>query len=102
MNQATRLHLAHPALADPEYYVPGLPADWVTERYGIPANEIAKLGSAENPLGPSPMAMEAICDAVGHIHLYPSWTAEPLRQKLAARPSATTGTTSSVDQARPR
>ncbi len=83
MNQATRLHLAHPALADPEYYVPGLPADWVTERYGIPANEIAKLGSAENPLGPSPMAMEAICDAVGHIHLYPSWTAEPLRQKLA-------------------
>ena len=78
------MQVAHPGLVDPEYYVPGLPGDWVTERYGIPPDEVAKLGSAENPLGPSPKAADAVREAVGRMHLYPSWTAEPLREKLAA------------------
>ncbi len=79
------LNLAHPGLADPEYYVPGLPADWVTERYGIPADEVAKLGSAENPFGPSPKAMDAVRDAIARMHMYAPWTAEPLREALAAK-----------------
>ena len=37
------LHLANSNLKDPEFYVPGLPVDWVTARYGIPADEVAKL-----------------------------------------------------------
>jgi len=79
------LKLATPALENPEFYVPGLPADWVTARYGIPVDEVAKLGSAENPFGPSPKAMAAITHELGNIHMYASWTAEPLRDALAEK-----------------
>ena len=77
------MHFSHPALAAPEFYVPGLPADYVAERYGISADEIAKLGSAENPLGASPLAVQAIRERLDELHLYPSWTAEPLREKIS-------------------
>lgn len=79
------MHLAHPGLKDPECYVPGLPTDWVARRYGIAPEQVAKLGSAENPLGPSPKAVEAVRDTAERLHLYPSWTAEPLREALATR-----------------
>ncbi len=79
------MRFAHQGLENPEYYVPGLPADWVSERYGIPADEISKLGSAENPFGASPMAKAAISEALGEAHLYASWTAEPLRIKIAEK-----------------
>ncbi len=78
------MQLAHPGLKDPEYYVAGLPRDWVSQRYGLPPEQIAKLGSAENPHGPSPLAVAAVTAALDRLHLYPSWTAEPLREKLAA------------------
>lgn len=77
------MRFAHPGLGTPEYYVPGLPADHVSQRYGIPLDEIAKLGSAENPYGASPLASEAVVEQLGALHLYPSWTAEPLREKIA-------------------
>ncbi|MCE2512409.1 MAG: aminotransferase class I/II-fold pyridoxal phosphate-dependent enzyme [Acidimicrobiia bacterium] len=77
------MRLSHPALADPEFYVPGLPADYVVARYGISAADIAKLGSAENPLGPSPLAVQAVRERLDDLHLYPSWTAEPLREKVS-------------------
>lgn len=77
------MRLSHPALADPEFYVPGLPADYVAARYGISGADIAKLGSAENPLGASPLAVQAIRERLDDLHLYPSWTAEPLREKIA-------------------
>ena len=66
-----------------EYYVPGLAGEYVAERYGIALADIAKLGSAENPHGASPKARAAVTEAMDRLHLYPSWTAEPLRQKLA-------------------
>lgn len=74
---------AHPALANPEYYVPGLPADFVADRYGIAPADIAKLGSAENPYGASPKAAAAVAESLDRMHLYPSWTAEPLRTRIA-------------------
>lgn len=77
------MQLAHPGLLEPEYYVPGLPVDHVARRYGIDPAEIAKLGSAENPFGASPKAVEAVTETLGSLHLYPSWTAEPLRRKIA-------------------
>ena len=77
------MRLGHPALAAPEYYVPGLPAGYVAARYGINATDIAKLGSAENPLGASPLAVQAVSEHLHDLHLYPSWTAEPLRAKVA-------------------
>lgn len=74
---------SHPGLKNPEYYVPGLTTDYVAERYGLRADEIAKLGSAENPYGASPLARQAVVDSLDRLHLYPSWTAEPLREKIA-------------------
>ena len=79
------MRLWNPALADPEFYVPGLGADYVADRYGLSPAGIAKLGSAENPLGPSPLAVQAIREHLSDLHLYPSWTAEPLRAKIALR-----------------
>lgn len=77
------MRLAHPALANPEFYVPGLPTDYVAARYGIGAADVAKLGSAENPLGASPLAVQAVRERLDDLHLYPSWTAEPLRERLS-------------------
>ena len=77
------MRVSHPALADPEFYVPGLPSDYVAARYGIGGGDIAKLGSAENPLGASPLAVQAIGERLDDLHLYPSWTAEPLREKIS-------------------
>ena len=74
---------AHPGLKNPEYYVPGLASEYVAQRYGIAPGDIAKLGSAENPYGVSPLARAAAADALDRLHLYPSWTAEPLREKVA-------------------
>ena len=54
------MHYAHLGLETPEYYVPGLPVDYVADRYGIPLADIAKLGSAENPHGASPLAAAAV------------------------------------------
>lgn len=78
------MHFAHPGLKSPEHYVPGLASDWVAQRYGLPVDQIAKLGSAENPLGPSPLATRAIAGQLKDLSLYPSWTAAPLRDKLSA------------------
>ncbi len=77
------MRYAHPGLAQPEYYVPGLPTDHVAQRYGIDPDQIAKLGSAENPFGASPKAKAAVGEAMDRLHLYPTWTAEPLREKIA-------------------
>ena len=77
------MRLSHPGLDDPEFYVPGLPVDYVAARYGVSGAAIAKLGSAENPLGASPLAVQAIRERLDDLHLYPSWTAEPLREKVS-------------------
>ena len=77
------MRLSHPGLDDPEFYVPGLPVDYVAARYGVSGAAIAKLGSAENPLGASPLAVQAIRERLDDLHLYPSWTAGPLREKVS-------------------
>lgn len=46
--------------------------------------EVIKLGSNENPLGPSPRAIEAIKRAAADIHRYPSVETYDLKCKLAA------------------
>jgi histidinol-phosphate aminotransferase len=68
-----------------EAYVPGLPRDAVARRFGIPPDEVAKLGSAENPLGPSPKALAALDAARSVIDAYPEWTAEILRRAISAK-----------------
>lgn len=66
-------------------YKPGLPREFVAETYGIAPVEIAKLGSAENPFGPSPKAQEAIETAKSKIDLYPEWSSRLLREAIGKR-----------------
>jgi histidinol-phosphate aminotransferase len=61
-------------------YVTGKPAEEVERDLGRSAR---KLASNENPLGPSPRAVEAIEKSLGRVHLYPDSAAHDLRQKLA-------------------
>ncbi len=79
------VQVSHPALVEGPVYVPGLPREYVAERYGIPLDDIAKLGSAENPHGASPKAIAAIEQADRKLDIYPDWTARPLREAIALR-----------------
>ncbi len=70
----------------PEYirglpvYVPGKPLEEVERELKIHA---VKLASNENPLGPSPKAMEAARAALGESHRYPDGGTCRLREKIA-------------------
>lgn len=46
-------------------------------------DRVIKLSSNENPLGPSPKAIEAYRDLAGELHRYPDGGAEKLRQAIA-------------------
>ncbi|MBV7484618.1 histidinol-phosphate transaminase [Bordetella sp. BOR01] len=73
------------ALIDGELYVPGLPAEYVAERFGIAPADVAKLGSAENPHGASPKALAAVKEAESRLAIYPDWTARALRTAIAEK-----------------
>jgi histidinol-phosphate aminotransferase len=75
----------NPALRDLPVYQPGRPIEEVAREVGLPAAEIIKLASNENPLGPSPAALLAMQKAIAAIHLYPDGNAFYLKQKLAQR-----------------
>ncbi|NLX62507.1 MAG: histidinol-phosphate transaminase [Tissierellia bacterium] len=64
-------------------YVPGKPIEEVQREYGI--DEVVKLASNENPLGPSPKAVEAIKRELEKINLYPDPGSMELRGKLAEK-----------------
>ncbi len=65
-----------------EAYQPGKPVEEVEREYRIHA---IKLASNENPLGPSPMAVEAATRALRESNRYPDGGGFYLRQKIAAR-----------------
>ncbi len=61
--------LVPPYIASLQPYVAGRSAESVQREYGI--ESVAKLASNENPLGPSPRAMEAVHGAVSGLNIYP-------------------------------
>ena len=65
-----------------EPYKPGKPISELQRELGL--TSIVKLASNENPLGPSPMAVEAIKKHYHELHLYPNGGLD-LREVLAAR-----------------
>ncbi|MDB6019190.1 MAG: histidinol-phosphate transaminase [Pedosphaera sp.] len=73
----------NPALANVPVYLPGRPIEEVARELGLPATDIIKLASNENPLGPSPAALAAMQRAVAQLHLYPDGNAFYLKRKLA-------------------
>jgi histidinol-phosphate aminotransferase len=64
-------------------YVPGKPVEEAARQTGLA--DIVKLASNENPLGPSPRAVEAARDAILRGNRYPDGSGYALRQSLAAR-----------------
>ena len=66
-------------------YQPGRPIEEVARELNLPAKEIIKVASNENPFGPSPLAIAAMQKAIPSVNLYPDGNAFYLKQKLAAK-----------------
>ncbi len=64
-------------------YVPGKPIEEVERERGI--QDSIKLASNENPLGPSPKALDALQRTLASVHRYPDSAGYELIGKLAAR-----------------
>ncbi len=62
-------------------YSAGKPLEELARERGV--TSAIKLASNENPLGPSPLALEAISRAATLVHRYPDANAYVLRQRLA-------------------
>src|SRR5580692_7447638 len=75
----------NPALKDVPVYQPGRPIEEVARELGLPADEVIKLASNENPLGPSPAALAAMQQALAQLHLYPDGNAFHLKRRLAQK-----------------
>jgi histidinol-phosphate aminotransferase len=75
----------NPALETLPVYQPGRPIEEVARELGLPPARIIKLASNENPLGPSPRALEAMRQLLPHLHLYPDGNAFYLKERLAQK-----------------
>ena len=75
----------NPQLANLPVYQPGRPLEEVARELGLPLGDLIKLASNENPLGPSPKAVEAMHQTATEIHLYPDGNAFYLRNAMAER-----------------
>ena len=69
-------------IADMASYTPIVPFDVLSQRLGIPAEDIIKLDANENPYGPSPRVYEALADET-YYHIYPDPDSSSLRQALS-------------------
>jgi histidinol-phosphate aminotransferase len=75
----------NPTLKDLPTYQPGRPIDEVARELGLPAAEIIKMASNENPLGPSPAALKAMRHVLANLHLYPDGNSFYLKHRLAEK-----------------
>jgi histidinol-phosphate aminotransferase len=75
----------NPSLSNLPVYQPGRPIEEVARELGLAAEGIIKLASNENPLGPSPLGVAAMRQALRRTNLYPDGNAFHLKQKLASK-----------------
>ncbi len=66
-----------------EPYSPGKPVAEVKRELGL--DRVVKLASNENPLGPSPKAVEAVRQAAETMHIYPDGAAFDLKAALSRK-----------------
>src|SRR5215510_1093474 len=64
------MSLVPPYIESLRPYEPGRNADQVRKQYGLA--QVVKLASNENPLGPSPLALERLQQQVHSLHRYPN------------------------------
>lgn len=74
--------LVPPFIETLQPYVPGKPIDETEREYGLTG--VIKLASNENPLGPSPKALEAIRAALSQLNLYPDGSSYYLVRALGS------------------
>ena len=77
--------LANPQFRNLPVYEPGKPIEETARELGADPDEIIKLASNENPLGPSPKALAAMQSALASANLYPDGGGFYLREALAAK-----------------
>ncbi|HZR06725.1 MAG TPA: histidinol-phosphate transaminase [Candidatus Udaeobacter sp.] len=77
--------LANAQLREIKVYEQGKPIEETARELGLDPGAIIKLASNENPLGPSPKAIEAMRDALGKGHLYPDGGGFCLRKAVATK-----------------
>jgi histidinol-phosphate aminotransferase len=76
-------HLWRPVVDRIALYDGGQPLEVLARELAGPT--LVRLSVNENPLGPSPLAVEAIVREAPRVHLYPDGGASALREALAAR-----------------
>ncbi|HBX55971.1 histidinol-phosphate transaminase [Pseudomonas sp. UBA2684] len=79
------LSLAQPGVQKLSPYVPGKPVDELARELDLDPASIVKLASNENPLGPSPKALEAIRAELAELTRYPDGNGFELKSRLAER-----------------
>ena len=75
----------NPQLRDLAVYEPGKPIEETARELQVDPGAIIKLASNENPLGPSPKAIQAMRAALENAQLYPDGDGFYLRSALGAR-----------------
>ena len=65
-------------------YVPGRSIKEIAEEYGLNPDKIIKLGSNENPLGPSPKAVEILSENLKYMNQYPETDLKDLTEAIAS------------------
>ena len=66
-----------------EPYQPGKPIEELERELGI--EDCIKLASNESPIGPSPLAVAAVREALEGVHRYPDGASFALRERLSSR-----------------
>jgi len=72
----------NPYICSAQLYTAGTSIEEIQRKYGL--EEVIKLASNENALGPSPLAVEAMQKALADIHRYPPQADDELRARLAS------------------
>jgi histidinol-phosphate aminotransferase len=75
--------LARPRIFDIEAWPAGKPVDEIMEELGL--SELAMMATNENPLGPSPRAVEAMQEAIRRVNFYPDGPCLRLKSKVSGR-----------------
>ncbi len=92
--------IARPELAGLPVYDPGKSSGDIEREYGL--SDCIKMASNENPLGPSPLAMDAVSKALPNIYRYPDGGARRLKEALSGKlgvPGESLLVASGVDEA---
>jgi histidinol-phosphate aminotransferase len=83
MNRDAVRKLARRRVFDIEAWPAGKPIEELAAELGL--SELVRMDTNENPLGPSPKAVEAMQEAIRHVNFYPDGPCLRLKRKVARR-----------------